>query len=116
MPDSWEDVPLPESSKGSLRVAVGVLPFFLRKSVAVDDEVDHFTQNGGWRKLDKLFPLLRRNVAKFPSEIAVGYCEEWIACLRQFTAEAEVSDSFLVWRKQLTLFPCLLRSGGLRLR
>ena len=86
MPDTWKELPLQESPKLSLAIAVRHLPFFLSKSTAVDDEVAQFTQNGGWRKLDKLRCL----IDWMPSP--TRYCEGWIASLRQFTTNVKVRD------------------------
>ena len=86
MPDRWRQLPLAESPRTSLRIAVEILPFSLRKSAAVDDEVADFTQNGGWHKIDKLFPLLLSG-----SSIPASFCGGWIADLRRFTTNMKVS-------------------------
>ena len=90
MPDRWEDLPIPEPSRLPLKIAVRVLPFFLSKTTAIDDEVVEFTRNGGWRKLDSLFPLLC-GLAETDG-VPIGYFEGWIQSLRQFTANVKVSD------------------------
>ncbi|RXW18418.1 hypothetical protein EST38_g7431 [Candolleomyces aberdarensis] len=81
VPDKWEELPLPESARRALEKAVELLPFFLsRASVALDDEVADFTQNGGWRKIDVLFLLLWTQM-----HWTNGRFKGWIASLRQFT-------------------------------
>ena len=108
MPVRWKDLPIPEYRRRSLEVAFQHLPNFLNGSTAVDDEVVDFTQNGGWRKIDKLFPLLRIH--------GIPFRQDWMASLRQFTAKVKVSDLPFVWRQQLTLSPRLLRSESLSLQ
>ena len=91
-PERWEEIPLPHSLMESLSIAFDVLPFSLSKSATVDDEVADFTQNGGWRKIDKLFPLLPIRVDGWLLYHGVKFCENWIASLRHCTAHVKVSD------------------------
>ncbi|KAJ2917319.1 hypothetical protein MD484_g3113, partial [Candolleomyces efflorescens] len=59
LPAKWKELPLSELQRGCLKAAVKGLPGFLASpTTALDDEVVGFTQNGGWQKVDKLFPLL----------------------------------------------------------
>ena len=85
MPNRWEKLPIPESSRRSLELALEFLPDYLSESTGVDDEVVDFTEKGGWRKIDKLFPLLMR----FNSSLD---WEDWTEPLRRFTVDVKVSD------------------------
>ena len=81
MSDRWKELPIPKSARHSLQEAFEYLPYFLSKS-ADDDEVVDFTQNSGWRKIDKLFPLLR----------GLSRLTGWMQSLSQYTAKMKVSD------------------------
>jgi hypothetical protein len=55
-----------------------------------DDEVVGFTQNGGWRKVDNLLPLLH--------PVETSFCEFrgiWIRAVRNFSDHPKVRHSFL---------------------
>lgn len=94
----WEELPLSELHRESLRKAVINLPFFLGspKTALDDDEVVGFTQNGGWQKVDNLVPLLYRFDPWFR-----GHCRDWIRAVR------EISD-----RRRLKVSHSFLRRGG----
>ena len=62
-----------------------ILPYFLNNALGIDDEVEDFTQDGGWQKLDNLLPLLHRSGGW------LGGLESWIDYLDQFAYTLNVS-------------------------
>ena len=89
VPDSWEQLSLPETARRSLKIAVEALPYFLSSTAtALDDEVTDFTQNGGWHKIDSLSPLVFRVTDHWTS----GELANWIGTLRQFLDNVKVGD------------------------
>ena len=87
MPDSWAELPLPESPKVSLLIAVWLLPFLLTTTNLPDDELVAFAQNGGWHKIDKLLPPVRDAPLVGPRDD----WERWIGALSQHTDDLKVS-------------------------
>ena len=89
MADDWEELPLPQSPKLSLQIALWLLPFFLNATALPDDELVAFAQNGGWHKIDKLLPPVCDASPRF-----VGPRDDWgrwIGDLRQHTSDLKVS-------------------------
>ncbi|RXW23934.1 hypothetical protein EST38_g1915 [Candolleomyces aberdarensis] len=83
LPDRWEDLPLSEQLKCSLKVASEDLPYFLDEANALDDEVADFTHHDGWPKLHKLLLL---DMADPSLWLRYGNnWETWIKILRHFT-------------------------------
>ena len=95
MPDGWEELPLPESPRLSLRVAVWLLPHILglAETALFENELVAFTQNGGWHKLDKLLPPAYH--AAYPGPNLRADWKQWIGDLRGFTDGFKVSDPAL---------------------
>ncbi|KAJ2913265.1 hypothetical protein MD484_g7156, partial [Candolleomyces efflorescens] len=62
LPAKWERLALSEWSRNCLKCAISDMPRFLASpNTAIADHdggVVSFTANGGWQKVDKLFPLL----------------------------------------------------------
>ncbi|RXW20303.1 hypothetical protein EST38_g5560 [Candolleomyces aberdarensis] len=80
LPAEWDELPLPKLYRRSLEEAVDDLPSFLSGVHAIDDEVVHFTQNGGWQKINSLLPPLYRTGRYFSTS-----SRNWIVNLRGFT-------------------------------
>ncbi|KAJ2921767.1 hypothetical protein H1R20_g15325, partial [Candolleomyces eurysporus] len=83
VPDKWEELPLPELYRHSLKEAVNLVLSFLSGAHAIDvddEEIVGFTENGGWQKINSLLPLLgRTNIHLW------DYFDKWIAALLYFT-------------------------------
>ena len=86
VPDTWDELPLSHSHRAALKLAIYELPLFLRLATAtmarpqnnrtaIDDEVAEFTHKDGWRKLDKVLPLVR-HITEFSWLLAC-----WSQCL-----------------------------------
>ena len=91
MPNSWEKLPLPESPKDLLGIAIYLLPFVLKSTTLPDGELVTLTQNGGWHKIDKLLSPLYQ-VTDFA--LRRGW-QSWISDLRQHADNLKVSH--LTW-------------------
>ncbi|KAJ2925562.1 hypothetical protein H1R20_g11534, partial [Candolleomyces eurysporus] len=79
LPDEWEELPLSEPHKHSLKQAIHALPFFLGNTTDSDKEVSDFTAKGGWHRIDKLLPLWSRRKTWI-----VYLFHDWIESLRRF--------------------------------
>jgi hypothetical protein len=66
--------------------AIQSLPCLLRHVTTIDGEVKDFTQNGGWRKMNSLIPLLY-DVGTW----RLGYFGPWLDWLRELAHSLEVS-------------------------
>jgi hypothetical protein len=96
VPDSWEELPFPKSTRVALGLAVDNLPALLRNAAAavsdvpdLDDEVAHFTQVSGWQKIDNLLPLLYYRLDGFLPWY--WRLERWIESLRRYADELKAS-------------------------
>ena len=56
VPATWAELPLPQTHKDALDLAVAFLTLFLRLATtsAIGEEVADFTHKAGWSKFDKL--------------------------------------------------------------
>ena len=107
VPDQWEQLPLPESPKVSLEIAVWLLPFYLTETFLPDDELVAFAHNGGWQKIDKLLPPLYRNRRKaLPYEWRL-----WIGTLCRHTDGLKVGHIALLGCSNLETNHFLACSG-----
>ncbi|KAJ2922631.1 hypothetical protein H1R20_g14461, partial [Candolleomyces eurysporus] len=83
LPDQWEELPLPEQHRYSLKEATENLPFFLCQANTLDDEIADFTHHDGWPKLQKLLLLVMATRKGWLRSIKNW--KLWIDCLRHFT-------------------------------
>ena len=107
VPDQWEQLPLPESPKASLGIAVWLLPFYLTETSLPDDELVAFAHNGGWHKIDKLLPLLY-HIEPYGLRKEWG---GWIGDLRRHTGGLKVSHLALLGYSNLETDHFLACSG-----
>ncbi|RXW15558.1 hypothetical protein EST38_g10294 [Candolleomyces aberdarensis] len=82
----WKELPLPRPHRRALREAIEDLPFFLLESPTIDHEVDYFTQEDGWLKLDKLLPPL------YPVGLLHMIWIGWIGNLRRFSGKLKFQN------------------------
>ena len=110
MPDRWEELPLPESPRLSLRVAVWLLPHILglAETALFENELVAFTQNGGWHRIDKLLPL----VYLTKNYLLRSHWKHWIGDLRQHTDSLKVSRLAFLGFSNLATDRFLARSGS----
>ena len=90
VPEKWKELPLPVIYRRSLMGAVEDLPVLLNYAPAIDEEVEGFTQNGGWQKINNLLPLLYG-----PDTWLFNSFDGWIDALNHFTDQLKVSHSSL---------------------
>ncbi|RXW14463.1 hypothetical protein EST38_g11393 [Candolleomyces aberdarensis] len=79
--NEWEELMLSGSHKEILWEAVTHLGLSLKNDRGFDDEIVSFTQKGGWRKIDKLFPPAHRKALKESQAGDVSKCHTGLACL-----------------------------------
>ncbi|RXW14881.1 hypothetical protein EST38_g10968 [Candolleomyces aberdarensis] len=73
LPDTWDELSLPQPNRAALNAAVCTLTLFLCLATAIDDEVADFTHKGGWPKLDQDLAVREPEVASVIS----GYVGKW---------------------------------------
>ncbi|KAJ2932163.1 hypothetical protein H1R20_g4928, partial [Candolleomyces eurysporus] len=93
LPDTWDELPLPEPQRLSLRLAIDDLSFFLHIAgvSAIGDAVADFTHNDGWPKLGEVLPLAYDH-SQHKAGFLFHHWPEWIHWLRRFAKDLEASD------------------------
>ncbi|RXW19339.1 hypothetical protein EST38_g6503 [Candolleomyces aberdarensis] len=81
LPDQWEELPLSQQHRCSLKEAAEDLPFFLHEGMALDDEITDFTLHDGWPKLEKLLLLATADPNGWLCRRSVW--EDWIKSARK---------------------------------